>query len=336
MASLRPEVEAFFERRYPGAEVTVAGGDASARRYWRLVLPDGSTRVIMDYGHPFENETDDIKLGRVFRRADLPVAALLEAAPEVGCLVLEDLGQRTLDSLVRSLAARPAAAPQIESFYERAVDLAVAVAVRGTSALASSERAAGPALDAERFRYEMDFFIEHYARGILALARLPSGLEDALHRLADLAASGPRVLCHRDFHCRNLMVLADGTLAMVDIQDARWGPVGYDLVSLLRDAYVDLAEDLVDRMVERFRAGLPEPPGRGWFRARFDLLSVQRMVKMLGTFGYQIHALGRSGYADAMERTLRRLERLMPLCEEARAVLEAFQGARILGPPPVR
>lgn len=332
----RREVEAFFRQRFPGAVVSEAGGDASARRYWRLVLPGGSTRVVMDYGHPFQGETDDIALGRIFRAAGLRVAALLEAAPEAGCLVLEDLGERTLESLVHGLVGRPGAAVEIESIYERAVDLAVAIAVRGTPALATSERAAGPALDAERFRFEMDFFLEHYARGIAGLARLPSGLEDALHRLADRASSGPRVLCHRDLHCRNVMVLADGTLATVDIQDARWGPLGYDLASLLRDAYVDLGEDLVDRMIQRFRAGLPDSLGSAWLRARFDVLSIQRMLKMLGTFGYQIHALGRRRYAEAMDRTLRRLERLLPLCEQAREVREGLQAARLLGTSPVR
>ncbi len=336
MAGLRREVEAFFERRFPGAVVSEAGGDASARRYWRLQLPSGSTRVVMDYGHPFEGETDDIALGRVFRAADLRVAALLEAAPEAGCLVLEDLGERTLESLVLALARRPGAAAEIESLYERAVDLAVAIAVRGTSALARSSRAAGPALDAGRFRFEMDFFVEHYARGIAGLARLPCGLEDALHRLADRASIGPRVLCHRDLHCRNVMVLADGELAMVDIQDARWGPLGYDLASLLRDAYVDLGEDLVERMVQRFRTGLPEGPGSAWLRATFDLLSIQRMLKMLGTFGYQIHVLGRPRYTEAMERTLRRLERLLPMCAEAGEVYEGLQAARLLGTSSVR
>lgn len=334
MPALRPELEGFLGRRYPGAVVSEAGGDASARRYWRLALPDGSTRIVMDYGHPFEGETDDLRLGRLFREAGLRVAGLFEVVPEAGCLVVEDLGSRTLESVVEELSGRPEGDAEMERLYERAVDLALEIARRGTGVLARSGAGSFPALDADRFRFEMNFFVEHYVRGIAGLERLPSGFEEALGRLAELAARPPHVLCHRDLHSRNLMVLADGGLAMVDIQDARWGPLGYDLASLLRDAYVDIEESLVGRLVERFRAGLEDPPGPEPFRSRFDLIAIERMVKMLGTFGYQIGRLGRTRYAKAMERTIRRLERLLPLCAEAREVLEAFRAARLFAGSP--
>ena len=92
----------------------------------------------------------------------------------------------------------------------------------------------------------MEFFLEHFADRFTEL-KIDSRLPAALTRLADRAAEAPhRVLCHRDFHSRNLMVTEDGSLAMVDIQDARWGPDSYDLASLLRDAYVDIPEHWID------------------------------------------------------------------------------------------
>jgi aminoglycoside/choline kinase family phosphotransferase len=175
------------------------------------------------------------------------------------------------------------------------VELAADIATRGTRSLSESDRATGPALDAERFRFEMRFFLEHYVVGFLAAPPPPRATEEALERLADEVATHPRVMCHRDYHSRNIMVRGDETLAMVDIQDARWGPDTYDIASLLRDAYVDLDEREVEEEFGRYVRSLT--PGRDLehLRRRFHLVSTQRMIKALGTFGYQIARLGRTG-----------------------------------------
>jgi aminoglycoside/choline kinase family phosphotransferase len=148
----------------------------------------------------------------------------------------------------------------------------------------------------------MDYFLEHYAGGFRRVGAIPRSLRDALHELADRAAGGPRVFCHRDFHSRNLMVVG-GELAMVDIQDARWGPDTYDLASLLRDAYVDVDDAFFESVLARLQEDV---------RARFEVVSVERMIKALGTFGYQVGALGRTRYAPAITRTLARLRAMLP------------------------
>ena len=308
MSGPRPELARYLDARFPACSVEPMAGDASTREFFRLRLADGGSRVVMDYGRPFQTETDDVVLSRVFQEAALPAARILEASPEPGCLVLEDLGQSTLEEVLQQAGGRSP-----EEWYREAVDLAVAVAVRGTAVLVRSERSAGPALDRERFRFEMDFFLQHYVGGVRGIAAAPPDLVRQLHALADLAADSPRrVLCHRDFHSRNLIVRNNGSLAMVDIQDARWGPDTYDLASLLRDAYVDIEEDLVERMIERYRARLAQPPDPETFRCRFDRVAAQRMIKALGTFGYQFVTLGNRRYLAAVPRTVRRLDRLLP------------------------
>ena len=100
------------------------------------------------------------------------------------------------------------------------------------------------------------------------------------------------MLCHRDYHSRNLM-LRDGRLYIIDFQDARLGPDTYDLVSLLRDSYVDLPEQVVDELIAYFLALQGRSGGRArTFRRRFDLMALQRNLKALGTFGYQTTARG--------------------------------------------
>jgi len=295
---------------FPGARDELLVADASTRQFYRLFLPDGVTRIVMDYGSPFVGETDDVRLARLFEQAALPVARVLHILPEAGALIMEDLGDETLETaLARATSGRR---PTRDDLYRSAVRLAAEIATRGTDAIARSERARGPALDNERFLFEMHFFLEHYVGGLLGRPELATGVRDAVEELAITAASHPRVLCHRDYHSRNIMVRRDGSLAMVDIQDARWGPDTYDLASLLCDAYVDLGDHEATELFDIYRQQLPGPPDIDALRERFDIVAAQRMIKALGTFGYQVAVLGRDRYRNAIPRTVDRLSRLLP------------------------
>ena len=122
--------------------------------------------------------------------------------------------------------------------------------------------------------------------------------------IAGELASEARVLCHRDYHSRNLMQHA-GRLYVIDFQDARMGPDTYDLVSLLRDSYIDIPDDQVDGLIEHYLA-LRKTAEDG-FRDRFDVMSVQRNIKALGTFGYQTTTRNNPVYIQYIPRTLRYL-----------------------------
>ena len=316
MSGLRPELLAGLERLHSGFRAETLPGDASTRRFHRLYLAGGGTRIVMDYGAPFVGETDDVRLARIFESARLPVARVLDVLEDAGCLLLEDLGDLTLEQALERGGGRRESPGTL---YARAVELAADIATRGTVSLAGSERASGPALDADRFGFEMRFFVEHFIQGFLGGAAPPS-TEGALQRLAVEVAGHPRVMCHRDYHSRNIMVRGDGTLAMVDIQDARWGPDTYDIASLLRDAYVDLDETDVRESFERYVRLLPAGQDPEALRHRFHLAATQRMIKALGTFGYQIVRLGRERYRDAIPRTLGRLDRTLPASPSTRAL----------------
>jgi len=330
MTALRREVERYLDAVRPGSEAAPIVSGASIRRFYRVRTLEGPSLVLVDYGLPFEDETDDMRLGRVFREAGLPVAEIVDASAAVGCLLLEDLGDVSLASAMVDAGRGKEAARHL---LEQAVILAAQVAGRGTPVLARSDRKSGPALDAERFRFEMDFFLEHYAGGLRGCKSPPAELRDALYALADRAADTPRrVLCHRDFHGRNLMLPPGGGLAMVDIQDARWGPDTYDLASLLRDAYVDIDEAWIAPLVDLYRSALDEPPAEG-FGTRLDRVSAQRMIKALGTFGYQATVRHETRYRDAVTRTLHRLQGLLPAFAETRPLHALLTDAGLLEPP---
>jgi len=312
----RPEIVDFVGARFPGARLEPLAGDASARRFFRVTGTGGPSLVLMDYGEPFSGDTEDVLLSRLFETARLPVAHVEEVAGAAGCVVLEDLGDRMLEQAVAG-ASSPEEATDL---LRRASHLAARIAREGTPVLRESARADGPALDSARFRFEMDFFVENFAGRHLRRG-CPSELLDELYRLADAAAtSSPQLLCHRDFHSRNLMVRDDGSLAMVDIQDARWGPDTYDLASLLRDAYLDIRDSAVDALVDDYLAVLPDSPPREAFRRRFDLVSSQRMIKALGTFGFQIAVRGNERYRTAVSRTVHRLREVLPSVGETRGL----------------
>ena len=109
-------------------------------------------------------------------------------------------------------------------------------------------------------------------------------------------------LCHRDYHARNLMVVPDG-LVVIDFQDARRGPRAYDVVSLLNDSYVEHSKEFVDAMVERFERAVGASIVKD-----YDAAALQRNLKALGTFGYQIGRRGNAVYERYLEGTLGRVQ----------------------------
>jgi hypothetical protein len=145
-------------------------------------------------------------------------------------------------------------------------------------------------------------FLEGYRRCDLSVEDRAS-MADGFHRLCAEISSWPRVLTHRDFHSRNLMSYGDA-LYWIDFQDARMGPAHYDLASLLRDSYVELDEEFVADRAEEFRQRAVPGEPRDTFQRRFELMSIQRNLKALGTFGYQGTVKGSRVYLPYIPRTL--------------------------------
>ena len=275
-------------------------GDASTRRYYRVVGPEG-TSILSLHLEAFDPETQPfIVMRNLMASWGIPVPRILAQDGARGILLLEDLGDVTLQEALRS--ASPA---QREEFYRTAVDQVVTLQ---REALRGPQRAPcfDIAFDLEKLSWELHYFLKHFLeghRGANLSVEDRSVLSESFHRLSEEIASWPRVLCHRDYHSRNLMV-HDGNLVWIDFQDARMGPATYDLVSLLRDSYVDVEEDFLEERTEEFRQKALPGEHREVFRRRFDLMSVQRNLKALGTFGYQASVKGNRVYLPYIPRTL--------------------------------
>ncbi len=288
------------------ARVEPLHGDASSRAYVRVAPPGRPPMVLALHPEPFAADSlPQIVVGTLFRRLGIPVPAVIDQAPDLGILAVEDLGDETLQ---RWMTGRADPAP----LYREAVDHLAALQTRGAALRGEGALPFTLAFDAAKLTWELDFFrsefLEAYRRVTLSPAA-SEALAGELSAVAGELAAEPRVLCHRDYHCRNLMV-RNGRLIVIDFQDARLGPGTYDLVSLLRDCYVELPEDLTAALTRRFLDAVPAQRTAD-FQARFDLMSVQRHLKALGTFGHQVARLGRAHFAEPVPRTLAYLRRTL-------------------------
>ncbi len=286
-------------------DVVPLSGDASTRRYYRL--KDGSTTSVLAlYPEPFVTEALSFVVTQSLLVSwGVPVPQIHDDDGGRGLLVLEDLGDQTLQEVLRT-----ASEAEREDLYKEAIE---EIAVLQREAGRSSQKAEcfQISFDIEKLSWELHYFLKHFVEGHRACnlsVEDRATLAEAFHRLSEEIASWPRVLCHRDYHSRNLM-LYGGRLVWIDFQDARMGPASYDLVSLLRDSYVDLDEDFVARRVEEFRQRAMPGEARDVFQRRFDLMSVQRNLKALGTFGFMAQVRGNEVYLPYIPRTLEHARR---------------------------
>jgi aminoglycoside/choline kinase family phosphotransferase len=279
-------------------------GDASDRRYYRILLPDRTPFVLALHAQPFDVDTlPFVNVARLLEKMPVPIPKVLGHADDIGVLALEDLGDVTLQAHLG--AASPS---QHSALYRQAVALIATMQRRGAELESAEHIPYRIAFDVEKLTWEMDFFIKHFIeayRGVVISPVVRDALREEFAEIINELASEPRVLCHRDYHSRNLMVHED-RLYIIDFQDARMGPDTYDLVSLLRDSYVDLPDQTVSELIAYFVAlkGRVADPEAA-FLDRFDLMALQRNLKALGTFGYQTTARRNPVYIQYIPRTLR-------------------------------
>jgi aminoglycoside/choline kinase family phosphotransferase len=263
---------------------------ASNRRYFRARLADGGTRILMVL--PSEpTKAEEITDGRLritelpfltvqrrLREAGVPVPEVHGYDQAAGVVVLEDLGDVTLEDHL----GRPEC-EDFEVFYREAVRI-ISQIQRSADVIAGGCVVEQRRFDERVLMLEFDHFREYgveartgRALGPLERKRFDEAARDVVARLTAL----PQTVVHRDFQSRNLM-LHDGHMKVIDFQDALIGPYVYDLVALLRDSYIVLETSFVDRMLTHYRTLMPEAPRE--LGIHFDLMTVQRKLKDAGRF----------------------------------------------------
>ena len=306
----------------PGS-LRAASADASFRRYFRVDTPSGETRIVMDAPPPQENVRPFIAVAELFGATGVSVPKVLAQDAERGFLLLSDLGNATY---LQHLNADTA-----HALYMDALEALVQIQVH-------SKPEVLPEYDRALLLRELMLFPEWYVGrhlGATMTSAQQASLEavfDAL--LANNLAQG-QVYVHRDYHSRNLMVIAPGNPGILDFQDAVYGPITYDLVSLLRDAYIEWDEEMVLDWVIRYwelarRAGLPVAPDIDTFYRDFEFMGVQRQLKVLGVFARLYHRDGKDAYLKDLPLVIKyvrkaagRYKALKPLV----LLLDALEGS---------
>ncbi|TGD72824.1 aminoglycoside phosphotransferase [Mangrovimicrobium sediminis] len=289
------------ELGWDSPQCSVVAGDASARRYFRL--RQGASTCIAVHAPPqTEKNTAFLAMREQLERGGICVPALLAADLERGFLLLGDLGDRLLLAELDTHS--------VDASYRTAFGVLLQLAAL------PADDPAWPHYDRALLGEELSRFPEWFAGRLLQ--RPLDAAEQAMWQalcaeLIDSALAQPRVLVHRDFHSRNLMPQADGRLGVIDFQDAVIGPATYDLVSLLRDCYVRWPREQVRgwalEYLEQARAtgqfaGVDQAQFLGWF----DLMGLQRHLKVLGTFARLYLRDGKLAYLDDLPLVLRYVE----------------------------
>lgn len=303
----------------PSSSIVRIPGDASARRYYRLQAK--TTSYILMQMEAFEDQKDSLPflvIQKHLAASGVDVPSVLDKDPRHGFILLEDLGDVTLLRKLQDVCK----ADTERVYYERVIDGLVQLQVFG------SPKKGHPALeafklsfDAQKLMWEVNFTLEHFYKLYLKRAISPTDQEimtQNFSKICTFLAGQPTVLTHRDFHSRNVMVVSGPTVeqdrfAMIDFQDARMGPPQYDLASLLKDSYYQLDEHqismLLDYYIARYEAATSQVIDRTHFRYVFDLMSVQRNFKAIGSFASFMNRRNDATYLKYIGNTFENIRR---------------------------
>ncbi|MBS1229703.1 MAG: aminoglycoside phosphotransferase [Proteobacteria bacterium] len=304
---LRDWLDRHFSPQYPDQQLALApaSADASFRRYFRVTLPDESTRIVMDAPPEHEDCRPFVKVAALLRDAGVHVPEVYAQDLAQGFLLLSDLGNTTyLEVLDASTAP---------ALYRDANAALVAIQ-------RASRRGVLPDYDRALLARELDLFPDWYVArhlGVVLDDDQQATLRAVFAKILDNNLAQPQVFVHRDYHSRNLMVSGKEHPAnpgIIDFQDAVYGPITYDLASLYRDAYIHWEEaqelDFVIRYWEMARAaGLPVHDDFHDFYRDYEWMGAQRQIKVLGIFARLSARDGKHGYLKDMPTVMAYLRR---------------------------
>jgi aminoglycoside/choline kinase family phosphotransferase len=297
------QISTWLAALWPGRSFTLApaSADASFRRYFRATLDDGATRIVMDAPPANEDCRPWLHAQQLFHAAGVHVPEVIAQDLDQGFLLLSDLGDTT---------------------YLQALDAdnAVPLYADAIAALVKIQQASRPGMlpeyDRALLRRELDLFPQWFLAKHHQLVLTPGeqqSLEAVFERILAVNLAEPKVFVHRDYHSRNLMITPQRSPGVIDFQDALHGPVCYDLASILKDCYIDWPRAQVEAWVAAYRDRLLAGGAQGralageslaQFLRWFDLIGLQRHIKVLGIFARLCWRDGKTGYLADLPRTL--------------------------------
>lgn len=306
---------------HPTLELSVVSADASFRRYFRFEFEDQSL-IAVDAPPDKENCQRFAELSAAFLQHDVNVPKVIKLDTAQGFMVLNDFGDQLLMPIAQQSPFtfdRASDIPEINLHLIESAEGNACIALYkkmllpliGVMKVSETTRGELAAYDAEKLMTEMRLMEEWFFPEYLeyTLSEQEQGLIDkTTQQLLQLALAQPQVGVHRDYHSRNLMILADDSVGVIDFQDAVIGPLTYDLVSLLRDCYLVFPNAVVEELLTHFyqlclqEKLIAQSVSLNEFRRWFDWMGLQRHIKVLGIFARLSYRDGKNSYLADIPR----------------------------------
>lgn len=287
--------------------VVQLAGDASARRYYRIIK-DEQTWVLMSW-EPFQPEQYPfLSVQKHFQACGVQVPTVIAVGAEHGLMLLEDLGDLTLERKFWEQSKDESSA----NFYYKTIDELIKIHDVTTFSTQKST-ASHTEFDIAKFVWEMNYAKEHLLNGLLKVKLSPEESLELDKTFLDLSTrlyQEPQVICHRDFHSRNVMIVRDKVF-IIDFQDARRGPAQYDLVSLFKDSYVDISNSYADQLLNYYLENSAIRKRNGFshenFQLIYELQTLQRCFKACGSFSSFMNLKQDRRYLKYLTATLKKV-----------------------------
>lgn len=286
-------------------------GDASTRRYYRVVFDEKGYVVCLDMPrNPDDGEPDFLRIQKVLKLGGVRVPQILDIDIERGYYLEEDLGDQTFLRQLSLCKSRE----EERQLYIEAVDLLISLHKTNLKDY-PNEIFNKRSFDEEKLMQEIHFTFQQFIEGLMGYQRDQYNYNLMVKDFSSLAkriCRGPWVFTHRDYHSRNLM-FKEGELIVIDFQDARRGLPQYDLSSLLEDCYYQITSENHDFLIERYWQSI----GRDLYKTKeefmnsYNLVAIQRIFKAIGSFAYIYRLRGDIRYLRHIGRAFERLKDIM-------------------------
>ena len=306
----------WIKETWPEATLSVASADASFRRYFRIHLED-KTMIAMDAPPEKEDSSPFIDITQRLLKADVHAPEIIKHSVEQGFMVLSDLGST----------------PYLDRLNKETSDDLYADAITELIKIQQAESQGLPLYTKALLQQEMQLMPDWFLGTHLQLNLDKSQqkiISDTSVDLTHAVLAQPQIFVHRDYHSRNLMLMKNNNPAVIDYQDAVLGAITYDLVSLLRDCYIAWPNDKVEQWALAYRdqavvAGVIESVDDQTFMRWFDLMGLQRHIKVLGIFSRLYHRDGKENYLNDLPQTLDYVMQVGKKHPETQALIQLFK-----------
>lgn len=301
-------VQLFLEKSLKKSDFKIIqlAGDASTRKYYRVVV-DNQSLVLMKWD-PFQPEKYPfISVLNHFAEAGVHVPKIIDMSAKDGLVLLEDLGDLTLERKFWEQKEPENSFP----YYKLAIDEIIKIHYPASN-LKKTCTAFDIEFNTEKFVWEMNYGKENLIKGVLGYD-LPEKVDREIvaifTKISEILHKEPKYISHRDYHSRNLMIKFD-RMCVIDFQDARMGPVQYDLVSLIKDSYVDISDEFGQKILNYYFERAKEYNKSfdvKHFNTIYELQSIQRCFKACGSFASFFHQREDRRYLKYLTPTLKRV-----------------------------